>query len=707
MHHAHFIVMMAALSGISAFGQRDLTSAQILQKVGAAYKNPQRYYFAAVITDSNKDKTEVVIAEQRPDKARIEGKGGGLATALANALAERGLCPKTEFKLGNHIVILIDGQSTWGYFTGTKEYVRTPGGFVHRDPNNLESDVKPGSAADFATHMDDMFLRRYRTYAKFADHAKVLRTELLPLSGQQVACYVIRINVNDEGEPSDDSFYTWWVAKDRFLVLREDVKSPEHSSTTIYTRASVDEPLDPGLFVFTPPPDAREIPTAEPASQGTSRSAALLPAATEAAPRSAGLPPQSSVQVTVPGTANPWLAGMPEGSQAGCYLVGELCDSAPDQSPVRVPRITLQPGASLTFSARGEVSNGPVCCTAGPDGERPHGAFSPGHEGSPVTVPAQNGIQGVSLPRNSLVGVFLGPERPDLSPAPEPGPAGSPALRQVFLIGSHTEATVPRGATRLYLGTIDAYHWSDNSGKFSVMISPGAPIGTTTDVPVSALPFRDDFAGELKPGWQWIDPQGDSVKTLDALHGGLRITVTGPHDLYWETGFEAPRLLREADGDFTLETRVSGPDAWCGGLLVWKDQQNYVRLDRGNHFVNEVSFQASDHGHYIRAAAEFLAGSPVWLRLQRRGPVFTASYSFDGRDWRSLKRRLVRPVTMYPKIGARKEEMSFVEGTSSLEMTADGPFLVGIWGHGGAPDGTEGYLTQTVTDFGYFQIDVP
>jgi hypothetical protein len=175
-------------------------------------------------------------------------------------------------------------------------------------------------------------------------------------------------------------------------------------------------------------------------------------------------PPLNSVQVAVPGTANPWLAGMPAGSRAGCFRDGSLCDSAPDQSPVRVPRLALQPGASLTFSAGAAVSNGPDCCTAGPDGEPPHKPDFPTFQGSPVTVPAQNGIGSVTLPRNSLVGIFLGPGQPDLSPAPAPVPARSPALQQVFLIGSHTVAAVPPGATRLYLGTMDGYHWSDNSG---------------------------------------------------------------------------------------------------------------------------------------------------------------------------------------------------------------------------------------------------
>jgi hypothetical protein len=191
-------------------------------------------------------------------------------------------------------------------------------------------------------------------------------------------------------------------------------------------------------------------------------------------------PPLSSALVTVPGTSNPWLAGMPAGSQAGCFLVGRLCDSVPGQSPVQVPRITLVPGTFLTFSATGAVSSGPCCALVGPDGAPPT-PFSRG-TGSPQTVPAQNGIRGVSLPRSSLVGVFLGSERPDLSPPPDPGPAAAPAVKQVFLIGSHAEVKVPQGATRLYLGTMDGYNWANNFGQFGVMVSPESENATTPPV---------------------------------------------------------------------------------------------------------------------------------------------------------------------------------------------------------------------------------
>src|SRR5437867_436430 len=50
---------------------------------------------------------------------------------------------------------------------------------------------------------------------------------------------------------------------------------------------------------------------------------------------------------TVPGTANLWLAGMPDGSN------GHFGDVAPDNSPVEVTDVALVAGASLSFDATG------------------------------------------------------------------------------------------------------------------------------------------------------------------------------------------------------------------------------------------------------------------------------------------------------------------------------------------------------------------
>jgi hypothetical protein len=195
----------------------------------------------------------------------------------------------------------------------------------------------------------------------------------------------------------------------------------------------------------------------------------ILPAAVGAA----------SVSVTVPGTCDPWLAGMPDGSTAS------LEDSAPAQSAVQVP-IGLIPGTPLTFSASGVVNNFPATGGNSPDG----GLFT-GH-----ATGAENGISDVYVTINSLLGVFLTSAQPDSSSSPAAlnfSTIGldftslSPGLKQVFFIGDGLTSTsqvqqfiVPAGATRLYLGTMDGYGWWNNWGQFDVQAN-------AVPVPASAL----------------------------------------------------------------------------------------------------------------------------------------------------------------------------------------------------------------------------
>src|SRR6267143_214545 len=134
----------------------------------------------------------------------------------------------------------------------------------------------------------------------------------------------------------------------------------------------------------------------------------------------------------VPGTANPWLAGLPNGSTAmggqGCTL-----DVAPAQSPVLFDSVI--PGTVIKFTATGSTDHG-----GPPFGSSPDGDVLQAHI-------AENGIASNNVPISSLVGVFLDDSRPDSTAAPNPfayQPSASiskPGLKQVFFIGDGLTGT--------------------------------------------------------------------------------------------------------------------------------------------------------------------------------------------------------------------------------------------------------------------------
>jgi hypothetical protein len=200
----------------------------------------------------------------------------------------------------------------------------------------------------------------------------------------------------------------------------------------------------------------------------------------------------TNVTVTVPGTADLWLAGMPSGTRASDNPVSPssnpaTLDVAPLQSPIEVSDLVLVPGQLLTFKASGLVAHGNVPPDSGPEG---------GEAGREATVfhlaGAEHGISDIIAPFNALLGVFLGPEQPDSSEAPlsldfvstqsRDYSVLAPALRQVFFIGAGKRSdgasrriTVPPGATRLFLGVMDTWTWNDNTGSFSVTVRASQP----------------------------------------------------------------------------------------------------------------------------------------------------------------------------------------------------------------------------------------
>jgi hypothetical protein len=219
-----------------------------------------------------------------------------------------------------------------------------------------------------------------------------------------------------------------------------------------------------------------------------------------------GLPTLAeAVSVSVPGYADPWLAGMPPGTIASA--ASGFDSKAPDHSPILVPGLTLAPGNYLTFAATGAVKHGAITPLVGPDGSTGLPP-SPGDPAAPSVyvshVPGpEHGMSDVTAPIDALMGVFLAGAAPDLTPAPSPlsflvgdldFPALSPLLKQVFYVGNGATSGgatqsffVPAGATRLYLGTMDSFGWSNNDGAFLVEVTEFVPEPTGLTLALLAM----------------------------------------------------------------------------------------------------------------------------------------------------------------------------------------------------------------------------
>ncbi|MFN8467547.1 MAG: AAA family ATPase [Caldilineaceae bacterium] len=145
-----------------------------------------------------------------------------------------------------------------------------------------------------------------------------------------------------------------------------------------------------------------------------------------------------------------------------------------------------------------------------------------------------------------------------------------------------------------------------------------------------------EITPELLAQWEWCDPFQDGACHFEhCATPGVELVAADGRDL-WYLNTGAPSLRTGVAGDFALQARcgVSArrPRA-MGGLLLWCDGSNYVRLDWGGLGVGEISFLGWAGGkRRFWGRARSGCGQPI-LRLERSDQEVRALFSEDGRGW--------------------------------------------------------------------------
>lgn len=158
----------------------------------------------------------------------------------------------------------------------------------------------------------------------------------------------------------------------------------------------------------------------------------------------------AATSITIPGTANPFLAG----AAAGNYITynGPNIDANTDYATANSPvSLAVLGGSMITISnvVNNGMGNCPGC--SGPGGLIGVSPFT-AHGFTELLSPY------ASLQLNTLVGAFNGPNGGTL-----------------FSIGAGGNFLVPTGSTQFYLGTVDGYQWNDNVGNFTALFSSAVP----------------------------------------------------------------------------------------------------------------------------------------------------------------------------------------------------------------------------------------
>ena len=164
--------------------------------------------------------------------------------------------------------------------------------------------------------------------------------------------------------------------------------------------------------------------------------------------------------------------------------------------------------------------------------------------------------------------------------------------------------------------------------------------GWTSSAEFSHVIFQDEFDGtRLRDGWEWTDPREGAE--WHERQGWLTMRVEPGQNLWRDANYDAPRLLRYAEEDFSVETRLQITDETNphGGLLIWFSENAFIRLEKTSPhhaFRGDIRFE-----QHTARGGEPLVGRGIgltdarqlYLRIERRGNLFTAYASANGVDW--------------------------------------------------------------------------
>ena len=178
-------------------------------------------------------------------------------------------------------------------------------------------------------------------------------------------------------------------------------------------------------------------------------------------------------------------------------------------------------------------------------------------------------------------------------------------------------------------------------------------VGTVHGPPL----LHEEFAESLSADWVTEDPFGDCSFVVQ---DGLEIHAANGRDL-WINNMSAPRILcpvlavtNQIEGaDFaaqTVCTQVCSEKPAIGGILLWRNRENWLRLDRGTLCSGEISFRGclgnedrvigrgclpldSAGGSGQIRGTQDKPSQRVYLRLERLGRRVNALCSADGEEW--------------------------------------------------------------------------
>jgi regulation of enolase protein 1 (concanavalin A-like superfamily) len=156
----------------------------------------------------------------------------------------------------------------------------------------------------------------------------------------------------------------------------------------------------------------------------------------------------------------------------------------------------------------------------------------------------------------------------------------------------------------------------------------------------AAAAYQDEFtSGTLQSFWTFT--AGTGSYSLTAHSDYLRLTAPNGAKLSTITGsnLNAPRMLQSVTGNLEATTYVTGSFSsanYRGGLLLWANEQNFIRLEKYGStqalmypIINGVESSP-------KTVTGLTSSNTLYLKLQKTGSTVTCSYSTTGASYTTI-----------------------------------------------------------------------
>jgi regulation of enolase protein 1 (concanavalin A-like superfamily)/tetratricopeptide (TPR) repeat protein len=150
--------------------------------------------------------------------------------------------------------------------------------------------------------------------------------------------------------------------------------------------------------------------------------------------------------------------------------------------------------------------------------------------------------------------------------------------------------------------------------------------------------LREEFeSGAIHPRFQWHGTMEGTRIDRETRPGWMGVGPAEGTNLWGDLDMNAPRLLATVTGDFVAQTHVDMEylTPAYGGLLLWKDERHFVRLELRTPFKgrNRILMESAAGLDWVYAGRGQCEQNPVWLRIEREADEVRGLCSLDARNW--------------------------------------------------------------------------